>query len=493
MVERPPNFAAEQVAAPPSVGANGRVLCVDLDGSLVRTDTFSECILGGVRTRPLQAIRTLLAMPTSGRAHTKRRFAELFDLNVDTLPYSSSLIEHIRKEKERGQQVVLVTGADSTIAQRVAARVRLFDQVIASNGLQNITGSAKLDVLRESFGDDGFEYIGDSVADLPIWRACGLAKVANPSIWVGLLLWLAKIPSVAVCQDHINSPRACLRALRPYQWFKNILLFVPAFFAHELLNRHVFLVTLLATVSFSLVASAIYVVNDLLDLEGDRNHELKKRRPLASGQVSFVTAIWLTLLCLVTGLLLATVVSVNFLLVLLGYAAIAAAYSLYLKTKMLVDVFILSGFYGIRILAGGIATNIIISPWLIAFSLFGFLSLALCKRYSELARMQQGRPKSARRGYRVTDMDQLALLGTSSGFISALVVALYINTPDVGSRYRHPEMLWLLCPLLLYWFSRVWLLTRRGDVNEDPILFAFRDRVSYAVVLVSLAVFALAL
>jgi len=279
------------------------------------------------------------------------------------------------------------------------------------------------------------------------------------------------------------------RLLRVHQWVKNVLVFVPAIAAHNR-NRGVVLSATVAFAAFCLCASSAYIANDLLDLESDRRNPAKAGRPLAAGMVSPRTGVAVAAACLAGAAVLAAVLLPASFLALLGtYWATTLAYSLRLKRFPMLDVIVLAGLYTIRVLGGTYATGVPTSSWLFTFAMFLFLSLALVKRTSELhqARLRATHPASGR-GYVAGDLDVLARMGTASGYLAVLVLAMYINNPDVTRLYSHHERLWLLCPLGLYWIGRVWLLANRGLVHEDPVVFALRDRSSYLMAAAALAV-----
>lgn len=286
--------------------------------------------------------------------------------------------------------------------------------------------------------------------------------------------------------------RVFFKAIRVHQWVKNLLLFVPLVMAHEQGNVQLLLKTSIAFFSFCLCASSVYLLNDILDLEADRQHAKKRFRPLASGQMAITTAMTLIPLFLVLSGIITLWLPTDFLYVLALYFVITLAYSFLLKQLVLVDIITLAMLYTIRILAGGHAAGVVVSQWLLTFSMFFFVSLACVKRFAELwALRKDNRESAAGRGYGVRDLEQVAQLGSACGSISVLVMALYISGKDVSKLYSSPDRLWLICPLLLYWISRVWLLAYRGELDEDPIVFALSDRTSYVVgLLAALIMFA---
>ena len=287
---------------------------------------------------------------------------------------------------------------------------------------------------------------------------------------------------------------ALIRCLRPHQWAKNLLVALPLVAAHRVRDGEGWLHVLLAFIAFSLGASAMYVLNDLRDRDADRAHPQKSQRPIAAGEVSPGQALGLFAICALTAALIAfLLLPRNFLVCLAAYFIISTAYSLKLKRLLMIDVLTLASLYALRLLAGGAAVDVPLSPWLLAFSMFLFLSIAFAKRYAELRSMTvQGREDVPGRAYLLVDLDLIRTLGPTSGYMAVLVFALYINSPDAQAMYARVNLLWLICPLLLYWITRLWFAAQRGRMHHDPVVFALTDRGSYAVGACVLAVALLA-
>jgi 4-hydroxybenzoate polyprenyltransferase len=285
-----------------------------------------------------------------------------------------------------------------------------------------------------------------------------------------------------------------LRALRPHQWAKNTLVFLPLMLAQRWGEWNAWLIALLVFAAFCLAASGVYVVNDILDVEADRRHPSKKNRPFAAGVLTPRFGVLLAGLLFVGALGLSVAVfPFEGAIIIVLYALLSTSYSLWLKRFLMVDVLVLSGLYALRILGGGLATGTPVSRWLLAFSGFFFLSLAFAKRYTELHQLSvknTGEEKAAGRGYRVSDLSLVESLGPTSGYLAVLVLALYINSEQMMRYYANPWALWLICPLLVYWLSRVWFLAKRGELHDDPVIFALGDAVSWMVA-VLVVVFAL--
>jgi 4-hydroxybenzoate polyprenyltransferase/phosphoserine phosphatase len=458
-------------------------LCVDLDGTLVRTNTLLESILALLREKPL----CLFLLPLwllRGKAWFKHRIAERATLDVENLPYHKPLVELLRRERAGGRRVVLVTACDEALARRIAGHLGCFDAVFGSDGRMNLKGPKKLEVLLGQFGPRRFVYVGNSAADLPIWQHAWSGLIINPSRKVRSAMKGGSSSLHQVLDDRASRLLSFVKAARVIQWSKNILLFLPLVLAHRLTDPERFLRVAGAFLAFSLCASAIYLLNDLLDLHADRRHPTKRHRPLAAGDLPLGASLSTAPVLIALGGLLAAAVGGRFVLWLLAYVLLTLAYLFWFKRVVLLDVVVLASFYTLRILAGGAAAEVPISEWFAAFSLFFFLNLALLKRYSELRVVRfDGGEDIPGRGYRSADLELLRGLGSSSAYLSCLVLALYINSLDVGRLYSRPDVLWLLIPLVIYWNSRVWLLANRGEMHEDPVVFALTDRVSWGVVL----------
>jgi 4-hydroxybenzoate polyprenyltransferase len=432
----------------------------------------------------------LLRWLLRGRAALKSQVAARAALNPTLLPYENTLIEYLREQRRSGRLLVLATAADRHVAESINSHLRLFDEVIASDGLNNLKGHAKADALVARFGDGTFTYIGNSWPDLHIWRRAGSAVLVNaPS---RLADKVARITTVEHSIDGRTSRvRSLIKALRPHQWIKNALVFLPIVTANALRDSAAWLDAAAMFAAFSAIASAGYIVNDLTDLSADRAHPRKRRRPFASGDLPLVIGLALVPLLSLVGIALGFAIGTAQILVF--YAAGSLVYSLKLKDLPLVDIFILASLYTVRIFGGAEATHYRVSPWLLAFSMFLFLGLASIKRVGELMdlkRQEVGTP--ARRGYQTEDVTILQAMGVSAGFVSTAVLALFVQSEWVSARYQHPDLLWAIVPLVLFWQCRLWLSTARGYMHDDPIIYAARDRVSWIVVGIGLFIFLLA-
>jgi 4-hydroxybenzoate polyprenyltransferase/phosphoserine phosphatase len=452
-------------------------LCVDLDGTLVKSDTFVDSLMVLARRHPMALLRTPL-WAVKGKAHLKSQVAALAALDVVHLPYNRPLLEYLRDEHASGRKLYLATGADRVLARRVADHLGIFDDVIASDGAVNLTGNNKLQHLEQRFASDGFDYIGNALPDLPLLKNAQRAMLANPDLRLNSALKSRNINVSRKFIDRASAPVTLAKALRLHQWAKNLLVFLPLLLAHTIRLGPV-LIAVTAFFCFSFIASATYIFNDLLDLEADRVHLNKRKRAFAAGDLSVAAGLAISFLLATLSLTMAAYLRPRFLLFLLLYLVTTLAYSLVLKRIVLLDVVILSGLYTVRMVAGAAATDTLISPWLAAFSIFFFLSLAMVKRFSELQNLHtRGMNPTSARGYLLSDIEQLRSFGTSSAYASIVIFALYINGRDVTALYHHPGRMWLITPLMILWVSRVWLLASRGQLDEDPVVFALEDRMS---------------
>lgn len=463
---------------------------MDLDGTLLRSDLLIETGLVFLRDQP-HRIFSVFRWLARGKSVLKHELANATDMDVSVLPYDRRVIDLIETQRQRGRRVVLATASHVRLADRVAAHLQLFDEVVATNRGRNLSAQAKRDALVQAYGVRGFDYLGNCADDLLVWGAARHAYVVSAS--PATERRAREIGNVvAVLNPELPSIRDWFKALRVHQWLKNLLVFVPLLAAHRYSEPRLLLDVLLAFASFCLCASSVYLLNDLLDLRNDRQHARKRSRAFASGRISIQSglAVFPVLLIAAFGLALWQL-PLAFTAGLGVYYGATLAYSLMLKRRMIVDVMTLAGLYTIRIIAGSIPLGIPLSFWLLAFSMFMFLSLALVKRYAELfqASIKGGTEKLGGRGYFPDDLPMIAALGAGAAYVAVMVLALYINETRTTQLYRNAEAIWLACPLLLTWISRVWMLAHRGQMNEDPLVFAVTDRVSLAIGLLMALVF----
>lgn len=457
----------------PMADHDQRVLAVDLDGTLLRSDMLYESFwsaLAGRWSTPFAAARGL----AGGRASLKRTLSGLANIDVTGLPYDEAVIAHVRQWRESGGTAILVTACDLNLAEAIAGHLGIFDEVHGSDGKRNLKGPAKAAFLEERYGAGGFAYLGDCDADLPVWKAARHAVAVTHS--ESLRRKLRQIHGEAEFIDR-QAPRIAsyVKALRPHQWLKNVLIFLPMIAAHQL-DADTMARSAIAFFAFCLIASSVYVLNDLLDLAPDRAHPRKRNRPFASAAVPIAHGTWLAIGCLLVGFGAAIMLGWPFVLAMGAYYLLTLAYSLDLKRRLVIDVCALATLYMMRILAGGAATGIPLSVWLLAFALFFFFSLAAVKRQAELVdAATTGKLKAHGRGYHVPDVEVISQMATASGFVSVLVMALYVNSPTVVTLYANPAALWGICLILLYWISRMVMMTHRGHMHDDPIVFAVKD------------------
>ncbi len=455
-------------------------LIVDLDGTLTPADTLLESVLKLIRQSPLNLIWLILQLP-KGKAAFKGFVAAHCSFSPATLPYNQALLNYLRAEKGNGRRLILATASHKTTAAGVCKHLGLFDDVIATDST-NLKGELKLVAIRRLVGED-FVYAGDSPADLPIWKAAKAGVLVNANAATSRAARKLCPMEAEFTRDQART-HSWTRTLRVHQWLKNLLLFVPALTAFSFLDTATLLDLSIAFLAFSLTASATYILNDLLDLENDRKHRRKRLRPLANAEVSIQHALLIMLACLSAGLILAGLLSSRFLLILAVYFTLTSAYSWKLKQYVLIDVVILSLLYTLRIIAGSIAIEVTTSAWLLAFSVFIFLSLALIKRCSELMSLKgSGIETAIGRDYRVSDLTVLWPLGVGAAMASIVVFGLFINSPETISRYATPPALWLVALGLIYWLSRLWINTARGEMHDDPIVHSIKDRGSRMAIL----------
>ncbi|HEU4549695.1 MAG TPA: UbiA family prenyltransferase [Rhizomicrobium sp.] len=468
------------LAAPktePITAGGALPLCVDLDGTLTYSDTLMEGLASHPRNGSL--VRAFVTLLSRGRAAFKQRIAAGAPFDPGLLPYNEALLDYLAKERRGGRYLVLATAANRNIAAGVADHLGLFDEIVASDETRNLKGSAKAAALCARFGVRGFAYAGNDNSDLAVWKVAGSAILVNVSPRIGARA--QRLAPVEAAMPGRSLPlRALLSAMRPHQWVKNLLVFIPIFTAHAVSNLGDWLNGTLMFLAFCATASSIYLFNDATDLAADRRHPRKRLRPFASGALPLSGGLMVAFLLAALGLALAA--ASGTVAVILTYAAMSMAYSLSLKEQPLVDVFMLAALYTIRLFGGGIATGHELSLWLLAFSGFLFLGLALLKRVAELSSTRASDSRLvARRGYGASDISVLLAFGCCASFASSLVLALFVQWESAAAQYASPGLLWGIVPLMLFWQCRLWLSTTRGYMHDDPIVYSARDWVSWIV------------
>jgi 4-hydroxybenzoate polyprenyltransferase len=455
-------------------------LCVDLDGTLIRTDLLLESVLLLIR----QNFFYLFCVPflmLRGKAWLKRSLARKISFDPLEIAYNEPVVAWVQKQRKLGRYTVLATGSNSLLADKVASHLGCFDEVIASNDTTNLSSEAKCAALVDKFGQNGFDYVGNSHSDLAVWNSCDRAIVVGASRRT-----LAAAQRTGAVTEVFPRAKVDLKtwlsAARVHQWIKNVLVALPLFASHKFTNAGAVKNVVLLFFAFSACASVTYIINDLLDLPADRKHPIKAKRPFASGDLSITQGFALAFGFAVVSVSLAACLPLSSRLVVALYFVLTLSYSIWLKQRLILDVLVLASLYTVRIVAGGVATHIKLSDWLISFSLFLFLSLAICKRSSELMNLlKANKTHTAGRSYKTGDLEPLNICGICSGMLACLLILFYASSQQAQLLYATPRLLYFLCPLLFYWISRLWVLTFRGELKEDPILFAVRDRVSYAV------------
>jgi 4-hydroxybenzoate polyprenyltransferase/phosphoserine phosphatase len=442
------------------------LIAVDLDGSLIRTDLLHESLLALLLSRPL-ALLALLPLLFRGKAAFKRALCEKITPDLQGVPLNEELLGWLRERHARGARLLLYSASDESLVQPIAERVGLFEAAAGSDGRLNLSGLAKHDAIAATHGEV-FTYVGDSRADLPIWSRCRSAVlVGNVGRLRGRLA--ADVKVIAEFPSRPLGFRLWRRALRLHQWAKNALIFVPLLLSGEFAHPH-----------SVLLALSTYLINDLFDLPADRRHRSKRLRPLASGELPLKNGLLAVPLLMLAAAAVMCLLPLKFAVVALLYTVVTLAYSMGLKRQPILDLLVLAGLFTVRLIAGIAVIDVPGSPWLLTFSMFFFASLAAIKRFTECdALLKEGRTSVPGRGYRPADAPWLMAMGAASGFASVLVFFIYlVDTQSRLAQFHHPDWLWSVCPILGYWLGRVWLLAARGEMRDDPIAFAVKDRLS---------------
>lgn len=465
--------------------ADLRPLFVKLDGVVVRTNVFVESVFALLK-KQISAIGWMLRWSLKGQANLKAQIAERTEIDVQTLPFNRPFLEFLKGEAAAGRELILVTSSNVALAKSIVDHLGIFKDILASDAESNLVGRDLVDRIQASAGASEFVYAGNGQDDQEIWKHAAGAILVDPRSDVERTLG-GRVPVVRRFEDpQFDSLTNYLRAVRLHQWLKNLLVFVPITLAHHLNDFSAILQATLAFLSFCLCASSVYLLNDLLDLQDDRHHSTKCQRPFAAGSIRLLHGVFAVPILLAASIVLALFLPLKFAGILGLYYVSTLAYSFFLKRAAPIDVLLLAGLFTLRILAGAAAISVFPSFWLLAFSMFLFLSLALVKRCSEISsRTNSTDVKIAGRGYRTSDLETLSQLGGASGYMAVMVLALYINSEEVKLLYNNPEYIWLICPILLYMMTRIWLLTRRNEMKEDPVVFFIKDKRSLALTLIS--------
>lgn len=460
-------------------------LFVDLDGTYFKTDTMVEAVLALLRLEPL-ALFEMLVWLTGGKAAFKAQLAKRIGVDFSSLPKNPQLLQFLSDEKSKGREIILISASHQSVVDAVLSQTKYFNAGYGSDNKTNLKGENKLDKIRQLTNDTAFAYAGDSAADLVIWEKAAEVILVNCESAV------AKQAREAIKQDaeliELDKPSSqisgVLKAMRPHQWIKNLLVFLPLILSHQLNQPALVALNSLAFISFCLCASSVYFLNDLLDLGSDRSHPSKSDRPFAAGTLSLKVGLTVVPLLFTASLVLALLVSWEFLLTVLVYWVVTCLYSFYLKRVFLVDVFTLALLFTLRVIAGSAAIGVITTDWLLAFTGFLFLGLAVVKRVIELTNLKsKGLTTTEGRGYSVDRLQLITIIGSMSSIAAVLVFAVYINSPATLNLYSSPNVLWAICPLLSIMLARVWHAALKGNLNEDPVLFAAEDRPSQIMLL----------
>ncbi len=455
-------------------------LVVDLDGTLIKSDLLFEALLQFLKKNPLY-ILFIIKWIFCGIINFKNKIAEYTSIDPSLLPYNKEFVHYLKNENKNGRILILATASHISYAKEIAAFLRLFSDVYATDDKCNLKGKKKLKVLQAKFGEKGFDYAGDSRQDLKIFSKARRSILVQPA--KSLITKAKKNDNVyKIFNDNENKVLTYLKAIRVHQWLKNLLIFIPILTSHNWLNIEIILKSFVGFLAMGLCASGTYILNDLFDLPSDRSHPRKKNRPFASGDLSIVKGLLLSALLLVVGVTASFILNKVFLFFVLTYLFITFLYSFVLKKYVLIDTILLASLYTIRVIAGAELIHVHLSFWLLAFSIFIFYSLALLKRVTELQVLDKSGIASAKgRDYHFRDTESLRTMGIASGLLSVIVCALYINSSDVLLLYKEPRVLWLICPLLLYWINRLWLKTGRDEMHDDPVVFAIKDHGSQTI------------
>ncbi len=442
---------------------------IDLDNTLVRTDLLLEAAIQFLKRNPFRILK-LIGWALKGPLTLKKNLEHQIKIDPLILPYDPKVIDLIREYKRQGFRVLIASASPASWVREVSHHLNLFEGALGTDS-ENLKGIKKYEAIVKNFGVTEFIYVGDDYSDIAIWQRCKSAVVVNGTKETIAALSHEGIKH-KIIESRPNYIKTVAKLIRVRQWPKNALLFLPVVAAHALESASL-LSLICGFFGFSFAASSVYIFNDLFDVSSDRQHHSKKSRPIASGDISFFNSIALFILMVVLSLGLGFAAGIPFIKVVVGYWFLNLVYTLYFKKQVVLDILVLSGMYTIRLYAGAAITLTPISNWLLAFSTFFFFGLACVKRYIELLRMKG--IHAAGRGYSYEDADIVRILGVGSGLISILVLLLYIQSPEVSQLYKDQSLMWFMVPIMLFWNARLWVLTGRGQVDDDPVIFALKD------------------
>lgn len=445
-------------------------LCVDLDNTLIKTDIMFEASIKLLQKNPIKFIIFLYKFFIS-KSDGKFYLSNNIEIDSKFIPLNEEVLNFCKQRYNAGHEVFIATGAPEKYALSICEQFNFVKNVYSSNEKTNLVSTNKRKLLTSLFGEKGYDYIGDSTKDIPIWNSAKHCYLVGNNTLLSKKIFFEKVFTVEK-----NKLSDILKSLRPKQWVKNLLVFLPLLLAHQIQNTQKFQLAIQAFLSFCMIASAIYTMNDLTDIDNDRKHNLKKNRPLAACLISIDRSIILFLICAISGFLLGWNLGFSSFLILALYATLNIGYSFSWKKIIILDVVLLTSFYLLRISIGGIATDITISPWMRAFSFFLFISLAFLKRYSEVKKVSTS--EVAGRGYYASDAIALFSFGSTCALLTVLVFSQYIFQSQISNLYKSPDWLWAAAIILLYWLSLLWLRAFRNEVHDDPVMFVLKDKAS---------------
>ena len=457
-------------------------ICVDLDDTFIKTDALHEYLISAIKKSPIMFFKCIFWL-LKGRSYLKSQLVRNVQLNIDQLPYNEELIEFLKDKSSKGRGVYLVSASNTDIVQKVIRKFDFFSGGYGSTESLNLKGENKASFLAQEFGEKGFDYIGDCAADIPIWKRANECFLVGPKSEKSF----SSIKFTKVFKFKKNSIGSMIKAMRVYQWAKNLLIFAPMILAHKYTDSSTWINSVLGFVSFSFMASSIYLLNDLADMPADRDHYKKKNRPLASGSLSIPRGIILLITLITTSFYISSYLPSKFCLILVGYTVLNLGYSFKLKKVPIVDVILLSAFYMIRLEAGSAASEIYLTQWLIIFALFTFASLGFLKRYCELLEQFNisGKVSVEGRGYNTKDLSMLLSSGNVTGQLSVLCFLLYLFMGGAAKYYGAPKILLLNGIFYFYWITTLWFKATRGKVSGDPVKYSITDKASLIVGIIS--------
>lgn len=450
------------------------ILIVDLDGTFLKTDILWESVINLVHKKKFNVIFSLIFL---SKTEAKEKLFKYSSINYEILPVNNKVFNLVKKWNKKNLEVILVSGSNQKVLEEIKSIFPYFNNVFGSDSKVNLVGQNKANFIKEKFGNRVVYYIGNSKEDIPVWKISDYPITCNISS--SLSKKVKNLKKITHIQDKKKYFKILLRSLRFSHWVKNFLIFIPLIAAQDFSKLN-FLTSIFAFLSFSLIASSVYIFNDLLDLNSDRNHFYKKNRTLASGDLDIKKAIYLMMIILMLGLFTSLYVGIDFFLILLFYLILNFFYTIYLKKINYVDILLLSFFYNLRIFAGGFAHQILPSLWLSTFTFFFFLSLSSLKRQSDLVINKQSNLKlDLNRSYKHLHLKGLSIISIVSSSLSFLILGFYLSSKKVELIYNYPLFLWGVLVILMIWFFRLYLLVQKGKIQIDPVLYAIKDKLSW--------------